>query len=143
MTWEELVALFFISYEQPVHVIRGEGLDAVSLQLSPAAWFVSIKSSGRLNIGIYACDELRLVGTRAIPLTELKLSFLRREIEEVLGKQIIAMLDLHAVHDFSNTWITESDFKAARFSRDLARSRGGSAAPRTAISSGCRWRQNF
>lgn len=56
MTWEELVALF-ISNEQPVHYIRGAKLDAVSLQLAPATSFVSIKSSGRLNIGIYEGDE--------------------------------------------------------------------------------------
>ncbi len=99
MTWEELVTLF-ISYQQAVHVIRGDGLDAVSLQLAPAAWFVSIKSSGRLNIGIYEGDELRLVGTRTIPLAELEPTFLRREIEEALGKQIIALLEPEAVADF-------------------------------------------
>ena len=99
MTWEELVTLF-ISYRQAVHVIRGDGLDAVSLQLAPAAWFVSIKSSGRLNIGIYEGDELRLVGTRTIPLADLEPSFLRREIEEAFGKQIIPLLDSDAVSIF-------------------------------------------
>ena len=98
MTWEELVTLF-ISYQQAVHVIRGDGLDAVSLQLAPAAWFVSIKSSGRLNMGIYEGDELRLVGTRTIPLAELEPNFLRREIEEALGEQIAALLDSEAVND--------------------------------------------
>ncbi len=99
MTWEEFVTLF-ISYQQAVHVIRGDGLDAVSLQLAPAAWFVSIKSSGSLNIGVYEGDELRLVGTRTIPLAELEPTFLRREIEEALGKQIAALLDSEAVSDF-------------------------------------------
>ena len=99
MTWEELVTLF-ISYQQAVHVIRGDGLDAVSLQLAPAAWFVSIKSSGQLNIGIYEGDELRLIGTRTIPLAELEPSFLHRGIEEALGKQIVALLDPDAVNDF-------------------------------------------
>ena len=99
MNWEELVTLF-ISYQQAVHVIRGDGLDAVSLQLAPAAWFVSIKSSERLNIGVYEGDELRLVGTRTIPLAELEPNFLRREIEEALGKQIVALLDPEAVNDF-------------------------------------------
>ncbi len=33
MTWEEIVTLL-ISYQQSVHVIRGDGLDAVSLQLA-------------------------------------------------------------------------------------------------------------
>ena len=74
MTWEELVTLF-ISYQQPVHVIRGDGLDAVSLQLTPATWFISIKSSGRLNIGVYKRDALRLVGTHSVPLAEWEPSF--------------------------------------------------------------------
>ena len=99
MTWEELVTLF-ISCQQAVHVIRGDGLDAVSLQCAPAAWFVSIKSSGELNVGIYEGDELRLVGTRTIPLAELEPNFLRREIEEALGKQILSFLDPEAVSDF-------------------------------------------
>ena len=99
MTWEELVTLF-ISYQQAVHVIRGDGLDAVSLQLAPAAWFVSIKSSGILNIGVYEGDDLRLVGTHTIPLMELEPGFLRREIEEALEKQIVALLDPQAVNDF-------------------------------------------
>ena len=79
MTWQELVTLF-ISYRQAVLVIRGDGLDAGSLQLAPAAWFVSIKSSGNLNIGMYKGDELRLIGTHAIPLAELESNILRREI---------------------------------------------------------------
>jgi hypothetical protein len=41
------------------------------------AWFVSIKSSDGLNIGFYEGDDLRLVGTRTIPLMELEPGFLR------------------------------------------------------------------
>lgn len=99
MTWEELVSLF-ISYQQAVHVIRGDGLDAVSLQLAPMAWFVSIKASGKLNIGIYEGIELRLVGTRTIDLAELEPDILRRDIEEALRKCIVAMLDPTAIIDF-------------------------------------------
>lgn len=60
----------------------------------------SSPTSGRLNIGIYEGDELRLVGTRTIPLAELEPNFLRREIEEALGKQILSFLDPEAVSDF-------------------------------------------
>ena len=119
MILEKLVTLF-ISYQQAVHVIRGDGLEAVSLQLAPAAWFVSIKSSGRLNIGIYEGDELRLVGTRTIPLAELEPNFLRREIEEALGKQILALLDPGAVSVFLKRLMAESDFNAVHLSRDPA-----------------------
>ena len=79
MTWEELATLL-ISCQQAVHVVRGDGLDTVSLQLAPVAWFVSIKSSGKLNIGTYEGDDLRLVGTQIIPLEELEPDFLRRKI---------------------------------------------------------------
>lgn len=99
-----------ISYQQAVHVIRGDGLDAVSLQLAPAAWFVSIKSSGRLNIGIYEGDELRLVGTRTIPLGKVEPNFLRREIEDALGKQIIALLDPQAVNAFLKYFVDRKRF---------------------------------
>ena len=40
-----------------MHVIRGDELDTVSLQLAHVTWFVSIKYSGGLNIGIYEGDD--------------------------------------------------------------------------------------
>ena len=99
MTWEELVTPF-ISYQQAVHVVRGDGLDTVSLQHAPVAWSVSIKSSGGLNFGTYEGDDLRLVGTRTIPLMELEPGILRREMEEALEKQIVALFDPSAVGNF-------------------------------------------
>ena len=99
MNWEELVELL-ISFGEKVHVVRGEGADAVSLHLAPVAWFVSIKSSGNLSMGIYEGDDLRLAGTRTIPLSELEPDFLRREVATALAKCIGTLLDQNAVSDF-------------------------------------------
>lgn len=98
MTWEEIVELF-ISYGERVHVIRGEGLDAVSLQLVPVAWFVSMKSSGQLNLGIYEGADNRLVGTRVILFAELTPEFLRAEVAAALAKQSLSLLDSESMRD--------------------------------------------
>ena len=89
MTWEEVVSLL-ISTGSNVHVVRAEGADAVSLQLPPAGWFVSLKETGALNLGIYEGDDNRLVGTRTMPLEEVTPEFLRAEVDEVQAKQIAA-----------------------------------------------------
>ena len=99
MTWEELLSLLS-SFGEKLHVIRGDESDAVSLQVVPFAWFVSIKSSGVLNVGTYEGDENRLVGTRSIPLAELTPEFVRAEVAEALGKQIEALLDPAALRDY-------------------------------------------
>lgn len=99
MTWEEIVELF-ISFGERVHVIRGDGLDAVSFQLVPVAWFISLRSSGELSMGIYEGDDKRLVGTRSIPFAELTPDFLRAEISKALAEQTSLMLDPDAVREF-------------------------------------------
>lgn len=99
MTWEEIVRLF-ISLGEKVHIVRGDGLDAVSLQIVPVAWFISMKATGQLNTGIYEGSENRLVGTRAIPFAELTPEFLRAEIADAMAKQVAAMLDPDALSDF-------------------------------------------
>ena len=90
MTWEEVVSLL-ISTGANVHVVRAEGADAVSLQLPPAGWFVSMKETGALNLGVYEGDDNRLVGTRTLPLEEVTPEFLRAEVEEVRAKQVAAI----------------------------------------------------
>lgn len=89
MTWEEVVSLL-ISTGSKVHVVRGDGADAVSLQLPPAGWFVSMKSTGALNVGVYEGEDNRLVGTRVVTLDELTPELLRAEVEEVRAKQVAA-----------------------------------------------------
>ena len=99
MTWEEIADLL-ITFGEKVHVIRGDNADAVSLQLVPAGWFVSIKSSGVLNMGTYEGKENRLVGTRTIPFAELKPEFLRHEVHKVMAAQVAAFLDSDSLRDY-------------------------------------------
>ncbi len=63
----------------------------MSLPLPPAGWFVSLKETGALNLGIYEGDDNRLVGTRTTPLEEVTPEFLRAEVDEVRAKQIAAI----------------------------------------------------
>jgi hypothetical protein len=99
MTWEEIVELL-ISFGEKIHVVRGDNADAVSLQLVPVGWFVSIKSSGVLNTGIYEGEDNRLVGTRTIPFAELTPEFLRQEVQKALAQQVVSLLDSNALRDY-------------------------------------------
>ena len=99
MTWEEITDLL-ITFGEKVHVIRGNDANAVSLQLVPAGWFVSIKSSGVLNMGTYEGIDNRLVGTRAIPFAELTPEFLREEVQKVMSEQVLSFLDSDAMRDY-------------------------------------------
>ena len=135
MTWEELVTLF-ISYQQAVHVVRGDGLDAISLQLAPVAWFVSIKSSGGLNFVTYEGDDLRLVGSRTIPLMELEPGILRREIEEALEKQIVAWFDPSAVGDFLKRMGGRRRFCGKAWKKERGRSASGADQEQSRLVSG-------
>lgn len=102
MTWEEIVALL-ISFGEKVHVIRGDNADAVSLQLVPVGWFVSIKSSGVLNTGTYEGEDNRLVGKRTIPFAELTPEFLRQEVQKTTAEQVASFLDSDALRDLLNS----------------------------------------
>lgn len=99
MTWEEITDLL-ITFGEKVHVIRGDDSDAVSLQLVPAGWFVSIKSSGVLNTGTYKGKDNRLVGKRTIPFAELTPEFLRQEVQKTMAEQVVSFLDCDAVRDY-------------------------------------------
>ena len=99
MTWEAIADLL-IAFGEKVHFVRGDGADAVSLQIVPAGWFVSIKSSGVLNMGTYEGDDNRLVGTRTIPFAELTPDFLRQEVQRVMSEQMTSYLDSGALRDY-------------------------------------------
>ena len=99
MTWEEITDLL-ITFGEKVHVIRGDDADAVSLQLVPAGWFVSIKSSGVLNTGTYEGEDNRLVATRTIPFAELTPEFLRQEIQRIMAAQMTSFLESDALRDY-------------------------------------------
>ena len=81
MTWEEITDLL-IPFGEKVHVIRGDDADAVSLQLVPAGWFVSIKSSGVLNTGTYEGKENRLVEREPFLLPNSHRSFCWRKFRK-------------------------------------------------------------
>ena len=99
MTWEEITDLL-IAFGEKVHVIRGDNAEAISLQLVPAGWFVSIKSSGVLNIGTYEGKENRLVGKQSIPFAELTPEFLRQEVQKRMAEQVASILDSDALRDY-------------------------------------------
>lgn len=102
MTWEELTEIL-ISFGERVHVIRGEGLDAVNLPVLPVAWFIAMKATGTLNMGVYEGEENRLVTTRSIPLAELTPEFVREEVSEALEKQTVSLLNPEALKTFLKT----------------------------------------
>lgn len=99
MTWEELTDVL-IGFGERVHVVRGDGLDAVSLQLVPIAWFISVKSVGTLSIGTYEGNDNRLVGGRSIPLEELTPEFVKEEVGKALAKQVATLLNPETIEDF-------------------------------------------
>lgn len=99
MTWEELTELF-ISFGERVHVVRGDGLDTVSFQIVPVAWFVAVKSAGLLNMGTYEGENNRLVGARSIPLAELTADFVREEVGQALAQKLASALDPDTVRRF-------------------------------------------
>jgi hypothetical protein len=65
MTYEEIVK-HFIEFGEHVH-IQGSQLDTVALHVVPVAWFVAMKSAGRLYMGKFEGKENRLVGTENLP----------------------------------------------------------------------------
>lgn len=103
MTWEELTELLTRlgdEHAAKVHVVRRDGLDTVAIHFVPVAWFVSMRFSGTLNIGVYEGEENRLVGTEQLPLAELTPGFVREKVEKAAAKQFELSLDPEAVRDF-------------------------------------------
>ena len=108
MTWDELTDLLTRlgeGYDLKVHVVRREGLDTVALHIVPVAWFVAMRFTGALNMGVYEGEENRLVGTEQIPLAELTPEFVRERVDAAMDKAVAArgvqlVLDPEAVRDF-------------------------------------------
>ncbi len=99
MTWEELRDLL-VGLSDETRVASAHGMDTVALNLVPVAWFISMKFSNALNIGIYEGDDHRLVGIEQIPLPELTPSFVRQRVEEAMAEQVRGMLDPEIVEMF-------------------------------------------
>lgn len=103
MTWDELTSLLEqlgADHDVKVHTVRRDGLDTVALHLVPVAWFVAMRFTGALNIGVYQGEENRLVGTEQIPLAELTPEFVRGRVEKASAEQFGHRLDPRAVSDF-------------------------------------------
>ena len=103
MTWEELTGLLSglaEEHENKAHVVRRDGMDTIALHFVPVAWFVSMRFTGTLNMGIYQGEENRLVGTEQIPLAELTPAFVRERVEKAAAEQFTLSLDPEAVDEF-------------------------------------------
>ena len=82
MTWDELTDLLTRlgeGYDLKVHVVRREGLDTVALHIVPVAWFVAMRFTGALNMGVYEGDENRLVSLCDLSPDTIKLSLGRKQ----------------------------------------------------------------
>ena len=103
MTWEELTELLErlgAAHDVKVHTVRRDGMDTVALHFVPVVWFVSMRFSGTLNIGVYEGEDHRLVGTEQIPLAEPTPEFVRERVEKASAEQFGLALDPQAVSDF-------------------------------------------
>ena len=103
MTWEELTRLLerpAADHDVKVHTVRRDGLDTVAVHFVPVAWFVSMRFTGTLNMGVYEGEENRLVGTEQIPLAELTPAFVRERVEKAAAEQFTLSLDPQAVSEF-------------------------------------------
>ena len=108
MTWDELTDLLTKlgeGYDLKVHIVRREGLDTVALHIVPVAWFVAMRFTGALNMGVYEGEENRLVGTEQIPLAELTPEFVRERVDTAMDEAVAAtgvqlVLDPEAVRMF-------------------------------------------
>lgn len=99
MTWEELRDLLQKLSEE-TRVTTALNLPAVALNLVPVAWFISMKMTNTLNIGVYEGDDHRLVCTERIPLAELTPGFVQARVDQAMALQVRSMLDPEAVKLF-------------------------------------------
>ena len=99
MTHEEIVKQF-IGFGEHVHLIQGEDMDAVALHVIPVAWFIAMKSAGRLYVGIYEGTDHRLVGTRNLSFEEVTQEFIQEQVGNALAEQVGQMLDPDVLREF-------------------------------------------
>lgn len=105
MTWDELTDLLTRlgdDYDVKVHRVEpAQGPETIALHIVPVAWFVAMRFTGALNMGVYEGDENRLVGTEQIPLAELTPEFVRDRVDTAAvaaGAKLV--LDPEAVRHF-------------------------------------------
>ena len=76
-----------------VFIVRGENMDTMGLHVIPVAWFVAMKSLGRLYVGSYAGPEHRVVGTKSFSFERLTPTLLKQEVSNALADQAGHLLD--------------------------------------------------
>ena len=107
MTWDELSDLLTtLGKDFDVNVRRAKppvGPETVAMHIVPVAWFVAMRFTGALNIGVYEGDEHRLVGTEQIPLAELTPEFVRERVETACAQCVQQILDPEIVREVMQT----------------------------------------
>ena len=76
-----------------VFIVRGENMDTMGLHVIPVAWFVAMKSLGRLYVGTYEGPEHRIVGTKNFSFERLTPTLLKQEVSNALADHVGHLLD--------------------------------------------------
>ncbi|MBE7157166.1 MAG: hypothetical protein INR62_01800 [Rhodospirillales bacterium] len=102
MTWEELSDLFTELGEQfdtKVYVTHQHGMSACALHFVPVAWFISMKVTNEMSMGVYEGESNRLCGTGGIPLAELTPEFVREKVGDAAREQLLRGMDSQVVRE--------------------------------------------
>src|SRR5438094_8961775 len=76
-----------------VFIVCGERMETMALHVIPVAWFVAMKSLGRLYVGTYEGPEHRIVGTKSFSFERLTPTLIRQEVSNALADQVGRLLD--------------------------------------------------
>ena len=68
-------------------------MDTLALHVIPVAWFVAMKSPGRLYVGTYQGPEHRIVATKNFTFEQLTPTLLKQEVTDALADQVGHLLD--------------------------------------------------
>ena len=98
MTWEELVCLL-IALSNETRMVGTAGLQTVALNLPPVAWFISLRYTNVLSMGVYEGEDNRFVSTEQIPLAELTPLYVRQRVQKAMAEQIRSALDPEAMRE--------------------------------------------
>lgn len=102
MNWEEtrdLLSELGETLGETVYLVQGDDLDTIALNVPTVAWFLSMKCSRTLSIGIYDGDGHALVGMEEIPLAELTPGYVRERVERAAVEPLRRALDPDALRE--------------------------------------------
>ena len=69
---------------KPVRSVEDPEMRTTAVYILPAAWLIAFEPATTLFLGRYEGDDLRLVGTRQIPFSELTLKGIQHEFNSAL-----------------------------------------------------------